>query len=345
MFLTTAEGVYVDYHARDVSQLYAHPSTFLGKNIKDVVPPPVSELLLQASARVRSGEEPEKVEYALSMDGSKRFYEARVVSCDGDKVLSIVRDVTEQKNAQLEAAAQRLELAHLSRVAVLGELTGALAHELSQPLTAVLSNAQAAKGFMNREPIDMPEIRAAIDDIISANRRASAVIDRLRALLRKQPSVRQPVNLNDVVRDVVDLAHSEIIARGVTVTSTLAPGTPSVLGDRVQLQQVVLNLLLNACDAMGETPLKQRRLELTTAVEGEFVHLAVEDRGTGIPEGRLDQVFEPFVTFRNEGLGLGLAISRSIVTAHNGSIKAENNLDAGTTFRCYFPLAAPRTLG
>ena len=340
MFLTTAEGVFVDYHAKDVSQLYAHPSAFLGKNIRDVMPAPVSERLLQASARVRTAEEPEKLEYALSVDGVERFYEACVVRCDGDKVLSIVRDVTERKTAEMEAAAQRLELAHLSRVAVLGQLTGTLAHELSQPLTAVLSNAQAARGFVDRDPMDVPELRATIDDIINDNRRAGAVIDRLRAFLRKQALALQPVNLNDVVREVVDLAHSEIIARGVIVASTLAQGTPFVLGDRVQLQQVVLNLLLNACDAMSETPVIQRRLALTTAVEDGFVHLAVADRGTGIPKSRLDRVFEPFVTFRDEGLGLGLAISRSIVTAHNGSIQAENNADGGATFRCFLPLAA-----
>ena len=193
---------------------------------------------------------------------------------------------------------------------------------------------------MDREPIDVPELRAIIDDIINDNRRAGAVIYWLRGYLRKQASVLQPVNLNDVVREVVDLAHSEIITRSVTVTSTLAPGTSSVLGDRVQLQQVVLNLLLNACDAMRETPLSQRRLVLTTAVEAGFVQLAVADRGTGIPENQLDHVFEPFVTFREQGLGLGLAISRSIVRAHNGSIQAENNVDGGATFRCFLPLAA-----
>jgi len=340
MFLTTVEGVFVDYHAKDVSQLYAHPSAFLGKNIKDVMPAPVSERLLQAAARARTAEEPETVEYALSVDGAERFYEACVVRCDSDKVLSIVRDVTEQKSAKMEAEAQLLQLAHLSRVAVLGELTGALAHELSQPVTAVLSNAQAARAFVDREPIDVPELRDIIDDIITDNRRAGAVIYWLRGYLRKQASVLQPVSLNDVVREVVDLAHSEIITRSVTVTSTLAPGTSSVLGDRVQLQQVVLNLLLNACDAMRETPLSQRHLVLTTAVEAGFVQLAVTDRGTGIPANQLDHVFEPFVTFREQGLGLGLAISRSIVRAHNGSIQAENNVDGGATFRCFLPLAA-----
>jgi PAS domain S-box-containing protein len=344
VFLTTVDGVFLDYHARDVSQLYAHPSAFLGRNMKDVMPASVSALLLEASARVRTAEEREIVEYALSIDGAERFYEARVVGCDGDKILSIVRDITEQKTAQTEAAAQRLELAHLSRVAVLGELTGALAHELSQPLTAVLSNAQAARALLNREPIDVPEVRAAINDIVNDNRRAGAVIDRLRALLRKQAPVFRPVNLNDVVREVVDFAHSEIVVRGVTVACTLAPSGPCVLGDRVQLQQVVLNLLLNACDAMSDTPPSQRHLAFSTAVEDGFIHLVVADRGTGIAKSQLDHVFEPFVTFRGEGLGLGLAISRSIVTAHNGSIQAENNADGGATFRCFFPLAAAQAL-
>jgi len=255
--------------------------------------------------------------------------------------LSIVRDVTQQKIAQREAAAQRLELAHLSRVAVLGELTGALAHELSQPLTAVLSNAQAANEFLKREPLNVAELRAVVDDIIGDNRRAGAVIDRLRTLLRKQSLVLRPVNLNDVVLEVVEFAHSEIIARGVTVTSTLAAGAPAVMGDRVQLQQVVLNLLLNACDAMSATAPSQRRLALGTTADDSFVQLVVADRGIGIPQDRLNRVFEPFVTFRDQGLGLGLAISRSIVTAHNGSIRAENNVDGGATFRCFFPHAAP----
>jgi PAS domain S-box-containing protein len=338
MFLTTADGIFIDYHAKDVSQSYT-PSAFLGKNIKDVLPSPASDRLLEACARVRTAEEPEKVEYALGADDTQRFYEACVVGCDGDKVLTIVRDVTDRKTAEVEVAAQRLELAHLGRVAVLGELTGALAHELSQPLTAVLTNAQASRRFVDREPLDVPELRASLDDIISDNRRAAAVINRLRALLRKEASVLQPVDLNEVVREVVDLAHSEIIARAVTVTSTLAPGTPFVLGDRVQLQQVILNLLLNACDAMSATPLRQRRLALTTAADDGFAQLAVADCGTGIPQEHLERVFEPFVTFRDEGLGLGLAISRSIVTAHNGSIQAENNTDGGATFRCFLPLA------
>lgn len=187
----------------------------------------------------------------VGSDDSERFYEACIVRCDGDKILSIVRDITDHKRAELEAAAQRRELAHLGRVAVLGELTGALAHELSQPLASVLSNAQAARHFVDRHPLDVAELRAALDDIIKDNKRAGAVIYRLRALLRKDGVALQPVDMNDVVREVIDLAHSEVVSRRITVTSALTPEIPPVFGDRTQLQQVVLNLVMNACDAMG----------------------------------------------------------------------------------------------
>ena len=222
---------------------------------------------------------------------------------------------------------------------MLGELTGALAHELSQPLTAVLSNAQAARHLMDRDPLDVAELRAALDDIIKNNKRAGAVIDRLRALLRKEATTLQPVDMNEVVREVVDLARSEVVSRRITVTSTLTPEIPLVLGDRVQLQQVVLNLVLNACDAMSDTHAAKRHLALATTMEDGFVQLVVSDRGVGIPKDQFEQVFEPFVTFRDQGLGLGLAISRSIVRAHRGSIKAENNVDGGATFRCFLPVA------
>jgi C4-dicarboxylate-specific signal transduction histidine kinase len=143
-----------------------------------------------------------------------------------------------------------------------------------------------------------------------------------------------------VAREVIDLAYGELMSRRVTVKSTLSTPIPLVLGDRVQLQQVVLNLVLNACDAMKGTPTARRRLALSTAIEGDLVQVVVSDRGSGIPDDQLERVFEPFVTFRAQGLGLGLAISRSIVTAHGGSIRAENNPDGGATFRCLLPVAS-----
>ena len=342
MFLTTIEGVFLDYHASDASNLHAPPAAFLGKRVTEVLPHPVGETLVQAFLRVGASDEPEKVEYTLGSDDNERFYEACIARCDGDKILSIVRDITDHKRAELEAGAQRVQLAHLSRVTMLADLTGALAHELSQPLTAVLSNAQAARHLVNRDPPDIDELRAALDDIIGSNRRAATVIDRWRAMLRKETTALQPVNMNEVVREVVDLARTEVVSRRITVTSALMPDIPLVLGDRIQLQQVVLNLILNACDAMSETHVAQRQISLATTWEDSFVQLVVSDRGVGIANEQLEHVFEPFVTFRDQGLGLGLAISRSIVSTHRGSIRAENNVDGGATFRCFLPVADAR---
>ena len=339
MFLTTVDGIFVDYHARDASRLHVSPAEFLGKSVVNVLPPPVGERLAQAFVRVSASDEPEKLEYVLGTADEERFYEASIVRCEGDKILSIVRDITDRKRAQLETDAQKRALAHLSRVAMLGELTGALAHELSQPLTAVRSNAQAARHLLNRELLDVQELRLAVEDIIRNNTRAGAVIERLRALMRKEVAALQLVDLNEVVREVLDLAHSEILSRSITVKSALARELRLVMGDRVQLQQVVLNLVLNACDAMGRAEPTRRHLELATEMADGFVQLVVADRGPGIPESQLERVFEPFVTFSDQGLGLGLAITRSIVTAHRGSIRAENNAAGGATFRCSLPVA------
>jgi PAS domain S-box-containing protein len=340
MFLTTTDGVYLDYHARDESALYAPPSVFLGKNIRDVLPSPVGEMLGQAFLRVSESDEMESVEYALDSRGKERRYEARIVRCDGDKILTLVKDVTSRKRAELDAAMQRRELLHLSRVAVLGELTGALTHELSQPLTAVFGNAVAAQMGLERDPPDLAELRNTLEDITQSTRRATAVINRLRAMLRKEVSAAQATNLNDLVREVVDLAHSEILSRRIEVATSLSTGIPPVSGDRIQLQQLILNLVLNACDAMSEVAEDDRSLVLTTNVRDGFVQLVVTDRGVGIAEGQLENIFEPFVTFRDQGLGLGLTISRSIVSAHGGSIRAENNADGGASFRCLLPIEA-----
>src|SRR5262245_1042343 len=273
MFLTTVDGVFLDYHVRDISKLHVPPAAFLSKSVKEVLPPAVAEVLSQAFTRASVSDEPETVEYTLGADGNDLFYEACGVRCDGDKILSIVRDITDRKQAELDADGQRRQLAHLSRVATLGELSGALAHELSQPLTAVLTNAQAARHFLDRDRLDVSQLRGALDDIIRNVKRAGSVIDRLRALLRKGESPRQPVDVSEVAREVIELAYGELVSRRVSVKSVFTSAIPPVLGDRVQLQQVVLNLVLNACDAMNTDRTGDRLIVLSTRADDGFVEL------------------------------------------------------------------------
>jgi PAS domain S-box-containing protein len=339
MFVFSNDGVYLDFHAKDPTELLVPPEAFLGKKMRDVMPPLLVDSFSQAFERALATNEPERLEYSLDLSHERRFFEACIVRCDTDKLLSIVRDITDRKRAELDAAAQRQELAHLNRVLILAEQSGALAHELSQPLAAILANAQAARHLLDRTPLDLDELRETLDDVIKSDKRAGMVIHRLRELLKKSNAVLQPLDLNEVTREVLDLTHSDLLLRRMPITTALSPGIPPVLGDRVQLQQVILNLLINACDAMSAVDPAERELKLTTVADDECVQIAISDRGVGIPEGALDSVFDPFVTHRAEGLGLGLAISRSIVVAHRGRIQAENNADRGATFRCFLPLA------
>ena len=341
VLLTSLEGELLDCHVRDSLAMPVAPSDCLGTNVCEVIPNPLGTELGSAIKRVSKVGEQEDFECSLTLGDEERHFETSIVRCDGDKVLSIVRDVTMHKRAELEATAQRRELAHLGRVALLGEITGTLAHELSQPLAIMRTNSDVARRFLDSEAPRLDLLRETLDDIIDSNRRAGEVIDRLRALLRKEEPTFQRIDLDDVVREIVDLAHREIITRGVSVHRSSSGIGLEVSGDRVQLQQVILNLVLNACDAMTNTPECDRKLFITTSCDGESVELRVRDTGTGIPGDNLDRVFHPFVSYgkKGQGLGLGLAISRSIVNAHHGSIRAENNQGGGATFRCRFPLA------
>ena len=253
-------------------------------------------------------------------------------------VIVTLRDVTEQRRTEIEARAQRQQLTHLTRVATVGELSGALAHELNQPLTAILSNAQAAQRFLARDPVDLAEIRAILGDIVEADKRAGEVIRRLRAMLKKGEVQFAPIDLNELLADVLDLAHGDLVTRHVSVTTRFNSGLPPVQGDRVELQQLFLNLIANACEAMSARDQGQRELAVTTTYDWDgTVQAAVADRGPGIPPDRLERLFEPFYTTREQGLGLGLAICRTIASTHGGRIWAENNGHGGATFRVAIP--------
>jgi len=225
---------------------------------------------------------------------------------------------------------------------VLGQLSGALAHELNQPLASISNNAEAALILLSRRPGDLDEIRAILRDIVDDDQRAAQVIRRLSALLKRGEMHLAPTRIGELVSEVLTLAHGELVTRRVSVQTEIATNLPLVMGDRVQLQQVMLNLMLNGCEAMAGLPVAERRLIIrVSAQETGHVHLAIRDSGIGISSELIDRLFEPFVTTKAQGLGLGLSISRTIVAAHGGRLWAENNPEGGATVHCLLP-AAPR---
>lgn len=240
-----------------------------------------------------------------------------------------------------ETLAEQQRLAHLARVAVVGELSGGLAHELNQPLTSILSNAQAAQQALSRDRVDLAEVREILADIVAEDKRAGELICRIRGLLKRQDSVKQAVDMNALLQEAQNLVRSSLAARQVTLTATLEPGLPQVTGDGVQLQQVLLNLLLNACDAVKDCDPADRRIELDVRVEaqGATLHVTVADHGHGIAADGLERVFDAFFTTKPDGLGLGLAICRQIVNAHGGRLWAAHNGGRGAAFHMTLPAA------
>jgi PAS domain S-box-containing protein len=258
---------------------------------------------------------------------------------EGLFVLASIVDISERKRAELEGARQRDELAHLSRVTMLGELSGSFAHELNQPLTAILSNAQAAQRFLASDDVDLTELREILQDIVAENKRAGEVIRRLRLLLKKgEAQHRDSLDINEVVQSVLNLTHNNLLNNDITADTELAQNLPTVTGDRVQLQQVLLNLVLNACEAMEDCEASDRRLRVVTELDNGAVRVSVTDRGGSIPEEKIESVFEPFFTTKEQGMGLGLSICRTIISAHRGKIGATNNLDCGATFHFELPV-------
>lgn len=253
---------------------------------------------------------------------------------DEPALLAVIVDRTER----YELHRNRQELAHLTRVATLGEMAGSLAHELNQPLTAILSNVRAAQRFLAADPVDLAEVREILNDIAQDNWRASEVIRRIRAFVKKGDLELAPLDIARTLRDVVLLVHSDAIVRGIRVTLDIDDDVPAVRGDKVQLQQVILNLLLNAFDAMSDSPADDRVVAMVVnRYRGGTLRIAVRDRGHGLTVDKLDKIFKPFFTSKPQGLGLGLSISRSIMDMHGGRLWAENNTDRGATFYVTLP--------
>lgn len=249
--------------------------------------------------------------------------------------VSQIHDISERRQAQMEIERARLELAHMGRVSLVGQLTASLAHELLQPITAITLNAAA--GLQITELEAPSETRALFQDISDSGRRAGNVVKNVMGMLKKDHPPHVSVDLNRLVQEVVHVMRSDLLGHQVNLTMNLDSANAEIKGNPVELQQVLLNLMLNATEAMGSIPVIERRLVITTAVRSDTVELNVHDSGVGAPPEVIERIFDPFVTTKTTGVGVGLSICAQIVGAHKGKLSAENNRDRGMTFRCILP--------
>jgi two-component system, LuxR family, sensor kinase FixL len=286
-----------------------------------------------------------EMEYRVLLpDGTLRWIGGRARCVTGEdktatRLIGVSIDVTRRKLAEADALRHREELGHMNRVAAMGELTASIAHELNQPLSGIASNASAGQRFIDRGDIDLNELRDLLGDITDDARRAGDVIRDIQSMVRKGVSARQPVNLNDLVIKVARMVNPNAMLQSCQLETLLEPNLPATEADPIQLQQVLLNLVINAFDAMRDMPVRHRKVVIATERNSDgAICASVRDYGVGIPAEALEQVFEQFFTTKPKGLGIGLAIVRSIVQSHGGTIVAENADGGGARF--YFTLPA-----
>jgi len=283
------------------------------------------------------------VEYrTLQPDGEVRWYAARgyPAAGDSDRLTGMRMDITARKTAELQAEADRAALTHMSRVATMGQLCASIAHQLNQPLAAILGNAETARKILGREGAPLEDLRDILDDIVAEDKRAAEVIRHLGALYKRGEVELSELDLNDLVRETLDLLRAELTLRKVTPVLELAASLPPVRGSRVHLQQVLLNLVLNAADAMSAVDPSRREVVVRTSFDGEHTRVCVVDCGTGIGISDLPRVFDAFWSTKATGIGVGLAICKAIINAHRGTLAVENNLEGGAAFCFTLPVAA-----
>jgi two-component system, LuxR family, sensor kinase FixL len=278
---------------------------------------------------------PDGVARWMSMRGSVHFDDAGKPA----RLLGISIDITERKQAELDAQRGRAELSHLSRVALIGEMSASIAHELNQPLAGILSNAAAGQRFIDKGDVNLREIREMLGDIIADGRRASDVVRGIRGMVKKKQVERRSVDLNEVVTEALRMVSPDAVLRSCQLETSLDANLPVIDGDPVQLRQVLLNLLINAFDAMRDTAPSKRKVLIATQRNGDgTVRTSVRDHGVGVAEDIRDRLFDPFFSTKTEGLGMGLAIVRSIIEAHGGTITAKNVDDCGARFEFVLPV-------
>jgi C4-dicarboxylate-specific signal transduction histidine kinase len=285
-----------------------------------------------------------EVEYRIEgPDGEWRWQSARgrADAARPPRLLGVAIDVTQRKRAEMQAEQDRIALYHMTRVSLLGQLSASIAHQLNQPLASILGNAEAAQKMLARTPVDLDELRAICADIVTEDHRAAQVIRRLGALFRRGQPLFEPLDVNDLLRDTLELSRSMLTIHHVAVVTELGPAPPAISGDRVQLQQLLLNLIVNATDAMAGLPEGRRILTIQACADAGTLLLCVTDCGPGVPADALDQVFTPFWTTKPDGMGMGLAVCRSIAEAHRGSLTVRNDPGGGAKFCLRLPAHVP----
>ena len=253
-------------------------------------------------------------------------------------ILETNNDITDRNRAQEALHQAQAELAHVTRVVTLGELTASIAHEVNQPLAAIVTNGQAGLRWLNRDEPQLDEVRSAMERMINDGMRASEVILRIRALSQKTNPQMAALNLNEIIHDVIGLVQREVLDHRIMLQLELAPVLPPVLADRVQVQQVMINLLINGIQAMELVSDRPRELRIRSEFEPDKVSVGVLDSGVGIPAGQADRLFNPFFTTKSNGMGMGLSICRSIIEAHGGQMSATNNAESGAMFQFTLPV-------
>ena len=263
---------------------------------------------------------------------------------DGAGKPNIVRglslDITARKQTEQEKQLLQREIAHVGRVSLMGQLASALAHEINQPLGAILRNAEAAELFLRNPSPDLDEIRAILSDIRKDDQRAGNVIDRMRGLLKRHHLDKRSLDVRELVSNTMTLVQFDATARKIRLEVIMADDLPPIRGDAVHLQQVLLNLITNGMDALDEIKHENPQIRVTASLDGQqAVEIAVSDTGDGIPNDKFAHIFDPFFTTKANGMGMGLSISSTIIEAHNGRLWAENNKDGGASFRFTLPIA------
>lgn len=349
-------------NAKDYSILYANrqfldfcgqsKDTVIGKHCYELkhhrsapCSPPDENCPLTESLKTKQQSAVEHIHHGCN--GEKHHFAITTIpimdeSGEVERVIHLARNITQRKQTEQMLRQQREELSQVSRLATVGEFAASIAHEIHQPLTAIMNNAMAAQRFLSSGTVvDITEVRDALRDIIDDDRRAAEVISHLRSFLKMKEAPQATSDVNRVIQDVLTILHGELVDKNVRVIQALSPDIPQVDCGRVELQQVLLNLIMNACDSLTHVEPQRRQIVIRTALGGSgSVVVAVEDRGKGLNTHEIERCFESYYTTKPDGLGMGLSIIKSIVSAHGGRIWAENNPEGGATFS--FTLSAPR---